>query len=210
MEKSSHKVSGLHRILNIPLFYNFIQWIFSHKRTQDEFIDMLGPTRGKNILDVGCGTGDFFEIAPDSNYIGFDISAKYIKKAEEKYRNRAIFFCDSIDNIDFSKMPELDIVVLRGVFHHLSDKQIYDFLASVSSRLSPKGFILSIDNCYHEKQNYISRLFVSLDRGKNVKFMTEYKETSEKIFPYVTVKHINQVFRPYDRCLHKLSFNSGS
>ena len=43
---------GLYRLLEIPLFYNFVQWIFLHKETRSAWYTLLKDHENKIILDV--------------------------------------------------------------------------------------------------------------------------------------------------------------
>ena len=56
-EKKMSQRKGLYRLLEIPLVYNFVQWIFWHKETSSAWYTLLKDHENKIILDVGCGFG---------------------------------------------------------------------------------------------------------------------------------------------------------
>ena len=57
-EKKMSQRKGLYRLLEIPLFYNFVQWIFGHKETESAWYTLVKDHENKIILDVGCGFGE--------------------------------------------------------------------------------------------------------------------------------------------------------
>ena len=78
----------------------------------------------KNVLDLGCGTGDHIShIAryfPDKFYTGVDIDEHFINIAKEQTKalKNCTFYC--ADLYDFSQ-GQYDFVILRAVLQHLKD-----------------------------------------------------------------------------------------
>ena len=68
-----------------------------HRKWKKDFIQMLNPTAGKKLIDVGCGTGDIANYynkltKSDSKILCFDPNKKMInegKKKLKKYKNIA-------------------------------------------------------------------------------------------------------------------------
>ena len=67
---------------------------------RQHLLDLIGPTRGKTILDVGCATGYVGAILNrmGNTVIGIDISASAVKKAQ-KVLNHA--YCLDIETDPF-------------------------------------------------------------------------------------------------------------
>lgn len=74
--------------------------------------------RGKRVLDIGCGLGDFVPWAeakygPDFEYTGMDISPELVKAARERFGNeRRRFIADTL--APDSNIGEFDVAVLSG------------------------------------------------------------------------------------------------
>ena len=68
----------------------------------------------KNVLEVGCGWGSFFDFGFKCNYYyGVDINSKLIDIANKKYKNK-IFKTEDISNIG-SINSGFDIAISSGV-----------------------------------------------------------------------------------------------
>ncbi|MFQ3368167.1 MAG: SAM-dependent methyltransferase [Methylophilaceae bacterium] len=192
---------GLHRLLEIPLVYNFVQWIFAHKKTRNAWLRLVGDHEGKKILDVGCGPGKesiFFRNS--KKYIGIDFSKIYINSAKIHYSKYGDFYCCSIEKIDKLPIKDIDLVVLKGVFHHLPDDVIDKFLLKIKGKMSAKGTICSVDPFFAEKKIF-ANIFVCLDRGK---FVRKVDDLTGIISNHMHIKSQEitiQKFPPFQRIL---------
>lgn len=192
--------SGFHNILNIPVVYNTVQKLFFHKKSIDLWKKLVGESKGVTILDIGCGPGKESMKFKDSNYIGIDISEDYIREAKLKYGSSGNFYTLSIDDIEKLPSQNIDIVVLKGVLHHLNDSQIFEFLNKIESKLSPDAKIIASDPVYTLHQNPISKTIISMDRGKNVRTDEGYRQLAKgSKFSVVYSEVIKQKFPPYQR-----------
>ena len=195
---------GIYKILSIPKVYSFIQWLFYHARTYSYFHELIGVTEGKKILDVGCGPGDWVLKFPNSEYVGIDISQEYIDNANNRFGKLGRFYCVSVDEIEKTDITKIDIVIIKAVLHHLSDEQISGVLEKLKSIMNPGGVLITLDCAFFPKQNPISRMLVSLDRGLFVREVDHYRALLRKSFlKEIESKRIYQNFPPYDRLLMK-------
>jgi SAM-dependent methyltransferase len=85
-----------------------------------DLLDGLG-----SLLDVGCGTGVMFEVMrdcrPDVDYMGVDVTEKFIAAARARFPSDATRFLRcSIDDLP-SLARSFDAVLGRHVLEHLSD-----------------------------------------------------------------------------------------
>jgi 2-polyprenyl-3-methyl-5-hydroxy-6-metoxy-1,4-benzoquinol methylase len=113
------------------------------ERTAQHYLDLIekysGGTKGQ-LLEIGCGEGDFTKCAADS---GFAVSAvEYnpaaVKKAQLKLGNRGKVYCGEIDILnDMSAI--FDICVLSDVIEHVRYPR--EFLAKVYRLLKPNGIL---------------------------------------------------------------------
>lgn len=191
---------GLHSILELSTFYKLIQSLFYHKKSADTFFSFIGNFSNKNILDIGCGPGDFSKNFYSANYFGVDISDDYIQSARKNYGNYGKFFCKSVLDLSEISLPAIDIVIMRGVLHHLSDHEIQQTLQALLPILNSEAKLVSIDPVLLEKQNWIAKTFINNDRGKCVRTDAGYMKVLEnKKYFLNQCKIIHQNFPPYDR-----------
>jgi ubiquinone/menaquinone biosynthesis C-methylase UbiE len=195
---------GIYKILSIPKVYSFIQWLFYDSRTASYFQELIGVTEEKKILDVGCGPGDWVLKFPNSEYVGIDISQEYIDNANNRFGKLGRFYCVSVDEIEKIDITKIDIVIIKAVLHHLSDEQISGMLEKLKNVMNPGGVLITLDCAFFPKQNPISRMLVSLDRGMFVREVDHYRAVLRKSsLKEIESKRIYQKFPPYDRLLMK-------
>ena len=105
------------------------------KKYVDEFIKTL---KGKKILDVGCGAGQF------TNYFcelglyakGIDFSTSLIKIAQKNYPN-VNFICADI--VDYETNELYDGIFVKDMLFHLPDQDIITTLQVFKKILKPCG-----------------------------------------------------------------------
>ncbi|HVA96923.1 MAG TPA: class I SAM-dependent methyltransferase [Candidatus Acidoferrales bacterium] len=125
------------------------------KRQSDELIKILQSKVGRKttVLDVGCGDGTFtLELllrAHPEKIVGFDYAKNAIQAARRlvlKKDKRNIIF-KTINVYDANKVFDtnsFDVIVIRGVLHHLYDpERAVNVLSPLSKRiivLEPNGY----------------------------------------------------------------------
>jgi ubiquinone/menaquinone biosynthesis C-methylase UbiE len=92
----------------------------------------LCNTSGR-ILDNGCGTGILFELLPDADIVGLDISGGMIEKA--KRRSTKVVLGDS-QTLPF-RDGKFDLIFNRSLLHHVPDPQ--KAISEMARVLRPKG-----------------------------------------------------------------------
>jgi ubiquinone/menaquinone biosynthesis C-methylase UbiE len=209
----SQKTTGIYKILSFFLFYRLTQRIMSGVTFRNSFVKNFIKNKDNYILDIGCGTADILESIPNNHYYGFDISKNYINYAKNKFLNNNYhFFTEKFNQKAIKKLPKFDFVILFGILHHLSNIEINDLFFNVKKVLKKSGVILIVDPVLIKKQNFISKLLIKLDRGKNIKNFNEYNETLKKHFKKITYKITHQKFIPYTwysaSCKNKLQLDS--
>lgn len=195
---------GIHRILEIPIFYNFIQLVFSHRKTMLIWNQLIEEGRHGVVLDVGCGPGNRTNDFRNSKaYLGVDISETYINSARSKYGEVGEFYVLSATEIDKLSCPSFDLVVLCGVFHHLSEDELIKFLKKVSLRLRKNGIIVTLDPTFI-KGRFIANFLASQDRGLHVRTPMELRSICERYLKTIECNVVKQTFPPYQRVIMKL------
>jgi len=138
-------------------------------------------TETKNLLDVGCGTGDFLKTAKENNWTvsGIEPNADARSIANQKTEN-AVFDIHQLNNFESGSF---DVITLWHVLEHLPDLEHQ--ISTFKKLLKPNGRLVvavpnykSFDASYynqfwaafdvprhlwHFDQQSISKLFASID-----------------------------------------------
>ena len=192
---------GLRSILSNPWMYALSQELFGASKVRKHFVaDFVRPRSGDHVLDIGCGPAEIIDHLPVADYWGFDISPAYIHQAQKKYGNAGHFFCKELTAEDLTALPKFDIALAIGVLHHLDDRTALTLLDLARQALKPGGRLITLDPCFEPGQNPLARIFISWDRGQNVRTREGYKALVAKIFPkhQAEVRHKKGV--PYTHC----------
>ena len=101
------------------------------KATIRRLIDLIGLKPGMNVLEAGCGNGDFTpflleDVGEGGAVCLLDISSEMIQKAREKlmprFKNRRmLFFVADVTEFDVES-GSFDTIVCFNCFPHFSDK----------------------------------------------------------------------------------------
>ena len=87
-------------------------------RRFETLLRIAGNSSGKNVLDFGCGKGDFYGFMKEKGfsprYCGIDINKHFIELARRKYPE-AEFLDMDIEETDFNRY--FDIMFICGVFN---------------------------------------------------------------------------------------------
>jgi len=192
---------GLHRLLEITLVYNFVQWLFADKILKNVWLTLIKDHEDKVILDVGCGPGkDSIFFKNSKKYIGIDQSKIYIRSAKKNYASYGEFYCLQIEEIEKLPIKHIDIIILKGVFHHLSNSVIEEFLIKIKGKMSEKSTIFSMDP-YLTDRKTLTNLVVSLDRGNFVRSTKGLVDIISNNMRITSQQIIKQKLPPYQRVL---------
>lgn len=97
---------------------------------------------GENILDIGCGQGEFLYLlnkkVKNKKFTGIDISSVAIKNAKHKFK-KITFFKSSSSKTPFAN-NSFDTILLIEVIEHLID--IDSTLQEIKRILKPNGYLM--------------------------------------------------------------------
>lgn len=216
------KSNGRYRYTDCKKFSAYI----ATKRQSKELIKLLKENTKKDItiLDVGCGDGTFtFEILEKVNprkIVGFDNAQSAIQVANNKVgakdRKKIEFLHGDVYRAHkMFKRNSFDIVVVRGVLHHLyKPKQAIKSLSRVCNKiivLESNGFnpilkIIENTSSYHiqrEEKSYwpptLNKWFI--DNGFKVK-----KQLFFSIVPYFCPENITKLLKLIEPFMEKVPF----
>ena len=195
--------SGLLAVLSQPWIYEMSQRILmsdlAFARWVDEWVRVLP---GQRVLDIGCGTADILRFLPSVGYVGFDMSERYIAAAKRRWGSRGDFYCGRVEHARMAAFGAFDVVVARGVLHHLDDEEARQLFAFAHAALAPGGRVVTIDGCFVGGQAPLVRWLLEHDRGQNIRSEAGYLALSQTAFLSVrsTVRH-DLLRVPYCHCM---------
>jgi SAM-dependent methyltransferase len=183
------------QILNFPIVYKSMQsagGFFSARiKAIDEFLVLK---KGAKIIDIGCGPGNIIEHLPDGiDYVGFDIDQTYINYANRHYHKKGRFFCRRFDDSAAKEFAHVDLVMMNGVLHHISDQELNITLQCISRVLKSGGQLFSHDGCYRNGQSAFRKWMLDNDRGKYVRDISGYRKVLSSAFSNVEL-HLREEY----------------
>jgi len=167
----------------------------------DDVIKILNyHNKFKQVVEIGCADGLILKkLSPSYSYFGYEIENKYILKLKNKFQKKENynFYNKSIDEINFEQFdPQATLIILVGVFHHISNEKIINFL-----RKTLNFSVYAIDAVRLEDQNFLTKILLDNDQGEFIRKENEYKNILEN---YNFILARNKYLRvPYD---HLVSF----
>ena len=127
-------------------------------------IRMFRPSKGMNILDVGCGTGSHLELYQryQCNLFGIDLSPSMLEVARERLGDSA-----QLDLGDATEMTyeddKFDLVISMLSLHEMSPETRLAVLNEIKRVLKSDGRILLIDfhpGPYEPLQGWVSKTII--------------------------------------------------
>ena len=193
----SQKNKGIYSLLSNTFFYSLVQRVMSGTSFRKKIVKKYITKHNVKVLDIGCGPAEILDTLPEIKYYGFDINPIYINSAKRKYENKGKFFCKKFTNKNTKYLPKFDHVLLLGVLHHLSDQEINKLMPNIKKVLKRKGNIITLDNIFINKQNFIAKFLIQMDKGENVRSKKGYLNILKNHFKKINSKIYHQKFIPY-------------
>lgn len=147
-----------------------------------------------NVLDYGCGTGNFSGIFEKEKYLGIDINKNFISYAKLKYSEYNFLTLDQIKNNTFN-FEKRDCILINGVLHHISDENItkcFDLIKQVSKKNAQILILEPTKPLSVFTLDFIQKI---LDLGINIKSSFEYEQLLKK---YINIKKISNYKFSYE------------
>ncbi|OGO63311.1 MAG: hypothetical protein A2029_08490 [Chloroflexi bacterium RBG_19FT_COMBO_47_9] len=143
--------------------------------------------KGKNVLEVGCGTGfyiDFLKLQGINSYTGLDITEISVQNLSKRYTDIQFLQAD-IGDENFSLNHKFDIVLIADVlFHIIDDERFETAITNISNHLLPEATIIISD--------LFTRFSVDSKQHCNWRSISQYESVLMK--NGLTIQHIQPVF----------------
>jgi len=184
-------IEYLRRVLAIPAAYQ-LWWSFVGGATVAKVLvnDYVQPVTGARILEIGCGPGTILSYLPPSDYLGFDLSPKYIELARRRFP-KARFVCERVSQISLAGEQSFDVVLALAIIHHLDDAEARQLFQIAHDVLKPGGKLVTIDGVWAGGQSRGARWLLKRDRGEHVRSEQEYLGIASQVFSRIkpSVRH---------------------
>jgi len=125
-----------------PIRINIIRKILNSIRKEQ-------PLSVWNVLDIGCGTGDFIKLSRDFNWrvTGVDISPKVIENTRKRFKGdeKIHLIAAPVVDIDFES-KSFDIITSITVLQHILEKEeLVISLRKLSESLKDDGYLIVLE-----------------------------------------------------------------
>jgi hypothetical protein len=122
---------GLRAVFSVPAAYQlFRRWIVSGAKRYALVHEHVRPRRGSHPRHR-LRRRRHLCAAPAMRLQRLDLSSQYIRAAQERFGDRAKFYCERVD----AAWSE-DLVLAVGVLHHLEDAEVLDLCRLAKHALS--------------------------------------------------------------------------
>jgi len=161
----------------------------------------IQPRAGARILEIGCGPGTIAGYLPDSEYVGFDMSSRYIEMARKRFP-QAQFICERVSQFSLAKQQSFDAVLALGVVHHLDDQEARQLFQIAYDALKSGGKLITFDGVWTNDQSPAARWLLARDRGEHVRNEGEYVNIASQVFANVKASVRHDLIRiPYSHLI---------
>ena len=158
------------------IIQNLINILLGEKNFYKDLSTLINRSNYNEIHDIGGSDGVIIKYLnlKKKKYFCYDPDFYNNNLGKKKYKNsKNVFFINkSIDLIKIERTKKRRIFIFVGVFHHLNNLQIKNFI----KQLSKNDSLVSIDPFYHQNQNILSILLKKLDKGNFIRDANGYKK----------------------------------
>ena len=177
-------------LMGFPRLYVTVQDYIAtalHRDVKAGLSKAIPDENGIEVLDIGCGVGNYSNLFSRAAYTGLDWDDKYIQSAQARYgRDGVTFLAADATRISFPT-GHFNYAFSVGLYHHLSDDAV---IASLSEalRVAGSGQVIVYDAIYPLHGNLLGYLLRKLDRGK---FVRTFKAYSQLLNDHFSVQEIS-------------------
>jgi SAM-dependent methyltransferase len=184
-------IETIRSVLAVPWGYQFFfNVIGARERSRILVREYIQPRQGDRILEIGCGPGTIIPFLPKTEYVGFDASPVYIKRARNRFPDGK-FVCERVSQYTLPQREYFDIVLALGIVHHLADEEALQLFRIAYAGLKPRGKVVTLDGVWTKHQSRASRYIQARDRGHFIREEKAYISLAQEVFPTVrsSIRH---------------------
>jgi SAM-dependent methyltransferase len=168
--KLAQRISGVYRLITFPAIYKTLMFSLGADRAITRYVnEVLQPSPGMKVLDVGCGPANVLSYLPPVDYTGIDLNEKHIAFARELYGDRGRFIVGNAAEDLKQEEKAYDLINVSALLHHLSDDEAVSLFRSLKPLLKDNGKIVTVDNVWLPGQRLAVKLVNKLDSGINIR-----------------------------------------
>jgi 2-polyprenyl-3-methyl-5-hydroxy-6-metoxy-1,4-benzoquinol methylase len=138
--------------------------------------NLLKRANARNLCDVGCGHGDFYEylrsLDTEIGYIGYDIIPEFVEEARKRHGFR---FVGSLERCTAWVKGQFDATILIGLFTHTEENKVEKIKRLLDDCWEHTGKVMCVtfltDNAF---QKEYSKYYLSIDAI--VEILSRYSE----------------------------------
>ncbi|MEO6348046.1 MAG: class I SAM-dependent methyltransferase [Aquaticitalea sp.] len=142
--------------------YHFIKSIALNRKLK--LINSFS-NESKMLLDVGCGTGDFLQIAKQNDWIVIGIEPNpHVRQIANEKTNNTVFNVDQLLKFDDQSF---DVITLWHVLEHLPNLKEQFYI--MNNLLKPNGtLIIAVPNFHSYDANYYKNFWAAYDAPRHL------------------------------------------
>ncbi len=166
----AQRISGAYQLITIPAIYKALMFSLGADRAITRYVnDVLQPSPGMKVLDVGCGPANILSYLPPVDYTGIDLNEKHIAFARELYGDRGPFIVGNAANDLKQEEKTFDLINVSALLHHLADDEAVSLFKSLKRLLKANGKIVTFENVWLPQQRFAVKLINKLDSEINIR-----------------------------------------
>lgn len=150
-------------------FYDSTYYGQHAQKLYSRVIDTMNENEFKNVLDIGCGTGNIlFELLKKKNVTaaGIDLSENMLAIAKNRLGDKADLRKGDSENLPWESNA-FDMIICTDSFHHYPNPK--GVLTEMHRVLSPEGKIVIADPWLPTPLRQISNLFIPFSKDGDIK-----------------------------------------
>ncbi len=144
---------------------------YDQKNRLNYFARFLSGLKCQQLLDIGCGTGDFIallgQMFPQANIKGLDISPLTVQACADRFKHNQNIEIATADITQAQLGTDMyDLVVSMTVLQHITEiKTLSKVLLDIRKSLVTEGRFVFLENVYSKGENtdYLNRSFSRKD-----------------------------------------------
>lgn len=167
-----------HAILRNDFAYDAFQTCVGSYKFRERFLKSIEIFPDAKILELGCGTGITLETIRENDYVGIDLSSKYLAKAQRRKESAILINGDVSSSKTYQNIAtkEGDVVLALALWHHLDDDQMFRTLQNIYEISTNEVSVYSLDPFVDGKTGVSAKWVAKNDRGKYLRSEEHLKD----------------------------------